>query len=55
MTSICEKKIWQNYGLFMQNKFLFKVSSFNEKEWIQLKIKINKQSIFISMENYGFS
>ena len=28
MTSICEEKIWQKYGLFMQSKCLSKISSF---------------------------
>ena len=33
MTSMCEKKkIRQKYGLFMQNKCLYKISWFNEKK-----------------------
>ena len=28
MTSICEKKLWQKYGLFMQNECLYIISLF---------------------------
>ena len=42
----------------MENKCLYKILSFDEKNnnnKILLKIKLLKENIFKSMENYGFS
>ena len=45
------KQIRLKYGLFMQNKFIFKISSFNEK---RIDAVTNKQNIFASVETMGF-
>ena len=47
--SICEKKFRHKYGLFMQSKYFYRISSFYKKELTQLKAKQLKKNIFKSM------
>ena len=55
MTSICEKKFRQKYGLFMPNKCLYNFMVLRKEQQTQLKTEQLKQDILNQWESIGFS